>query len=366
MTDLSPQGTKRENLIGFLRRNKPWLGPLTGLVLVAFAFAVWIFWWPNTFSNPDRRTIIVSKGATFAEVLDSLEAEGIISSRWTIKVAARVLDMSTSIKVGKYLFSSGITNHRILTDLRDGASRVLIPVSIPEGSRVRTIAGRFARHIDADSTLFMHLCSDTSFIRSLGVDAPDLEGYLLPDTYSFHWQTDERTVIREMVGAFTDFYADSMIERQKELRMSMHQIVTMASIVEGESKKEEERPIIAGVYYNRLKKRMRLEADPTIQYVIADGPRRLTYRDLDTPSPYNTYRNYGLPPGPVNNPGRKAILAALFPEQHGYLFFVADGFGGHIFTRTFAEHQRAVRDFRKIRRMQERAAALESSGPSSR
>ena len=355
----------RELLIAFLGRHKLWLTPLAALVMVAVLFVVWVFWWPNTFSDPDLRTIIVSKGASFSEVLDSLEAEGIITNRWTIKVAERALKVSTSIMVGKYVFESGVTNHGILARLRDGTSRVLIVVSIPEGARMRSIAGRYARGLEADSALFMELCSDTAFIRSLGISASDLEGYLLPDTYNFHWQTDERSVIREMVGAFVDFYADSMIERQNELRKSMHEIVTMASIVEGESKKDDERGVIAGVYYNRLKKRMRLEADPTIQYIIPDGPRRLTYRDLDTPSPYNTYRKYGLPPGPVNNPGKKAILAALYPEQHAYLFFVADGFGGHTFTRTFSEHRRAVRDFRRIRRMQRQAAALESSGPSS-
>lgn len=355
----------RDRLIGFIRRNILWLVP-AAVVLLALGFTVWIFWWPNVFSDPERRTIIVSKGATFGEVLDSLETKDIIASRWSIKVAARLLGMSSSVMVGKYAFESGITNHTILAHLRDGTSRVLIPVSVPEGARMRSVAGRYSRWIDADSSRFMELCRDTAFIRSLGIQAPDLEGYLLPDTYAFHWQTDERSVIRDMVGAFHAFYGDSFATRQKELRMTMQQIVTLASIVEGESKKDDERATIAGVYYNRLKKRMRLEADPTIQYIVPDGPRRLTYRDLEISSPYNTYRSYGLPPGPVNNPGRMSLRAALYPARHEYLFFVADGSGGHIFTKTFAEHKRAVRDFRKIRRMQEQAALFESSQPSPR
>lgn len=350
----------RNRLIDFIRRNILWLVP-AAVGVFALAFTAWIFWWPNFFSDPDRRTIIVSRGATFSEVLDSLETKGIIANRWSIKVAARVLDMSSSVMVGKYAFESGITNHGILAHLRDGTGRVLIPVSVPEGARMRSVAGRFARALDADSARFMELCSDTAFIRSLGISAKDLEGYLLPDTYAYHWETDEQSVIRGLVGAFHATYGDSFVARQKELRMTMHQIVTLASIVEGESKKDDERAVIAGVYYNRLKKRMRLEADPTIQYIIPDGPRRLTYRDLEIPSPYNTYRSYGLPPGPVNNPGRMSLRAALYPEQHEYLFFVADGFGGHIFTKTFSEHRRAVRDFRKVRRLQEQAASLESS-----
>ena len=355
----------RDRLVAFIRRNLLWLVPAAAAML-ALAFSVWIFWWPNVFSDPDRRTIIVSKGATFSDVLDSLEAKDIIASRWSIKVAARVLDVGSSVMVGKYAFESGVTNHAILAHLRDGTARVLIPVSVPEGARMRSVAGRFARALDADSARFMELCRDTAFIRSLGIPAASLEGYLLPDTYAFHWETDERSVIRDLVGAFHAFYGDSFVARQQELRMTMHQIVTLASIVEGESKRDDERAVIAGVYYNRLKKRMRLEADPTIQYIITDGPRRLTYRDLDTPSPYNTYRSYGLPPGPVNNPGRMSLRAALYPEQHQYLFFVADGFGGHVFTKTFSEHTRAVRDFRKVRRLQEQAASLETTGPSSR
>ncbi len=354
----------KELLLAFVRRHRLWLVPLVALGTLTLLFTVWVFYWPNTFSNPDTRTFIVSKGASFSEVLDSLEANGIITSRWRIKLAARVLDVSTSVMVGKYSFQSGVSNSSILTHLADGSGRVMIAVSIPEGARMRSIASRYARAIDADSARFIALCTDSAFIRSLGLDVPDLEGYLLPDTYNFHWETGEGAVIREMVGAFHKFYNDTLKERQRELGRSLHEIVTMASIVEGESKKDDERAVIAGVYYNRLRKRMRLEADPTIQYIIPDGPRRLTYRDLETPSPYNTYRNYGLPPGPVNNPGRKALLAALFPEQHAYLFFVADGFGGHTFTKTFSEHRRAVRDFRKIRRMQQQAQALEGSSSS--
>jgi UPF0755 protein len=356
----------KERIIAFVGRHRRWLAPLAGALLFAFALTVRIFWWPNTFADPDKRSIIVSAGTPFAQVLDSLEANGIITSRWSIKIADRVMDVSKSIMVGKYVFESGVSNQKILASLRDGSARVLIAVPIPEGARLRSIAGRYARHIDADSARFMALCTDSAFIRSLGLDVSTLEGYLLPDTYRFQWQTDEPTVIRDIVGAFKTFYSDSMVERQNQMRMSMHQIITMASIVEGESRKDEERAVIAGVYYNRLHKRMRLEADPTIQYIIPNGPRRITYQDLEIQSPYNTYRRYGLPPGPVNNPGRQAILAALYPEQHAYLFFVADGFGGHIFTRTFSEHQKAVRDFRRVRRLQQQAAALESTGPSSR
>jgi UPF0755 protein len=135
--------------------------------------------------------------------------------------------------------------------------------------------------------------------------------------------------------------------------------VTFASIVEGEAVLDEERPIISGVYHNRIRKGMRLEADPTIQYVLENGPRRLTYTDLRSNTPYNTYRFPGLPPGPVNNPGKASIMAALYPQGNGYLFFVANGRGGHWFTRTYDEHLHYVRIFRRERRV--RAAAGSAS-----
>jgi UPF0755 protein len=136
--------------------------------------------------------------------------------------------------------------------------------------------------------------------------------------------------------------------RAKELGFTTHQVITLASIVEGEAMYEDEKPRIAGVYLNRLKRNMPLEADPTIQYIIPDGPRRLYYKDLTIQSPYNTYLNKGLPPGPVNNPGKSSILAVLYPEKHKFLYFVSDGRGRHVFSKTYVEHLTAVRRYRKL------------------
>ena len=141
--------------------------------------------------------------------------------------------------------------------------------------------------------------------------------------------------------------------RAEKLGYSVHDIITLASIVEGETKKEEEMPVIAEVYYNRLKHGMKLEADPTIQYLIEGKWRRLLYEDLKTDSPYNTYLYSGLPPGPINNPGKSAILAAFYPDDNNYLYFVADGNGGHKFSSTYSEHLKNVRDYRRWLRAQE-------------
>jgi len=336
---------------------------LVGVAVVLIA-AVWILWWPNSFSDPDERVIYVARGATFKTAVDSLELGGIIKSRWTFRMAAKIIGGATSIKYGKYVFRSGLSNVQILSGLTTGAARKRVTVSIPEGWRIDPVTRRFGRVLGIDSVLLRKLCYDTTFIRGLGVEERNLEGYLLPDTYQFHWNTTEHEVLTRVVGSFRRFYDDSLRVRQREMKMSMRQVLTLASIVEGETRVESERRTIAGVYHNRLKKRMRLGADPTIQYMIADGPRRILYSDLRTPSPYNTYLYYGLPPGPINNPGRSSILATLYPEEHSYIFFVADGTGGHKFSKNYADHLRAVREFRKARRASEERSR--ASGGSSR
>jgi UPF0755 protein len=151
------------------------------------------------------------------------------------------------------------------------------------------------------------------------------------------------------VGEFKRFYTESLQHRANELAWTTKQVLTLASIVEGESALPDERPVISGVYHNRLRKKMRLQADPTIQFMIENGPRRVLYSDLKLDHPYNTYRNHGLPPGPVNNPGKASILAALYPASHNYLFFVANGQGGHWFAANYDDHLRYVRKLRRYR-----------------
>lgn len=330
----------------------------SALAFIVLLVVFWIFWWPNIFSDPSQRIVTISRGTSFSAVIDSLDAQGMIHSKIAMKVAGRILGWSKELKVGRYYFNSGVSNYSMLRDFKDGTSRRMIAVSIPEGVRMRTIARRFGSELGVDSARIMYYCTDSAEVQSFGLEGRTLEGYLLPDTYLFQWQTDEREIVERLVESFKDFYRDSLVERQEELGMTMAQLLAFASIVEGEAQLDSERTIIAGVYHNRLKKRMRLEADPTIQYVLNDGPRRLLYRDLKIESPYNTYLYYGLPPGPINNPGRAAILAALYPAKHQYLFFVADGKGGHVFSRSYSDHQRAVRTYRRVRREMQRAAGL--------
>ena len=320
------------------------------IVVLVVGATYLVFFSSNTTSLASERTVVIPRGASFKSVLDSMEVSGVLRYRWTLSLAGRVLGLTKTMKVGKYLFPRGLSNVGILNDLAEGKYRVLIALPVPEGWRMERTALQCSKILGIDAAHFISLCDNSSFRNQLGIDAPSIEGYLMPDTYRFLWQVSEEEIIERMVGEFKKFYADSLKAREKQMNLTENEVLTLASIVEAEAVLDRERPIIAGVYLNRLKKRMRLEADPTVQYAIPEGKRRLTLSDLRFDSPYNTYRNFGLPPGPINSPGKKSILAVLYPEKHSYLYFVADGTGGHAFSKTYAEHQKAVKKYRKIRR----------------
>ncbi len=318
--------------------------------VLILSIVYFIFWMPLNYPEPNGKVVTIPRGSSFHAAVESLDAAGAIRTRWAFTLAGRLLGDTRSIKVGKYLFASGLSNADILRDMKEGRSRMIISVTIPEGWRIEGIARKFRRELGVDSVKIVALCKDSSMARRYGVEALTVEGYLLPETYNFYWQTDELEIVERMLEGFRGFYVDSLKRRQEQLSLTLNEVVTLASIVEGESGIDEERPVIAGVYWNRLKKHMKLEADPTVQYVIPNGPRRLLYEDLRFDSPYNTYVNTGLPPGPINNPGKRSIVATLYPEKHAYLYFVATGVGGHHFSKNYIEHQKAVKSFRRVRR----------------
>ena len=331
------------------KRFKVLLGAALVVLLVCGVWAYQIFFGSNTFSGAAEKIFYVSRGQSFGSIVDSLESQGIIRDRALFVFVAKMYGGTSRLQVGKYMFKSGVSNADIFLAIRTGRGNSLIAVTIPEGILARAQAKLFARSIGIDSARYVNLVYDEAFTRSLGIDSPSLEGYLIPETYGFYWEQDEKDVLRGVVDQFKHFYNDSLHAKAQEMGWTTNQVLTLASIVEGEAVLSEERPIISGVYHNRLRKGMRLEADPTIQFIFENGPRRVLYSDLLVDHPYNTYRNKGLPPGPVNNPGKASIVASLYPTQHAYLFFVANGSGGHWFTRTYAEHQHYVRMFRKQR-----------------
>lgn len=313
--------------------------------VVSAAVAYYAIWAPHTFQG--TKTVVIGKGKSFAAAAEALRDSGVIANPLLFRAVGKLYGIHT-VRAGRYDFESGMSSLELMRDLQSGSSATSFFITIPEGFRGAQIAHVLKREVGIDSVKFMALF-ETPGRFGAPAHAASLEGYLFPDTYDFAYREDEQVIIECMVREYQKFFVDSLARRAKALKLSIPEVMTMASIVEGEAMKSAERPVIAGLYYNRLKIKMRLEADPTVQYAIPDGPRRLTYADLKTASPYNTYMTKGLPPGPINNPGRASILAALYPASHKYLFFVADGTGGHVFARTYDEHMKNVRAYRKHR-----------------
>ncbi|MBN2087973.1 endolytic transglycosylase MltG [candidate division KSB1 bacterium] len=302
----------------------------------------------------------IKSGSTLTDIANLLFEKGVIQNVDDFIFTAKLFKLSDKLKAGQYVLPVNLSNYQLLKMLETGKVTAL-KVVIPEGYISWQIAGLLQKKIEIDSTEFMTLVSDSAFIKSLEIESTSLEGYLYPNTYFFTWGMSARQVIQKLVAEFHKNYNDSLKQQTKNMGWTIHEIVTLASIIEGEAMVDSERVMISAVYHNRLKKNMRLQADPTIQFIIPDGPRRLLNKDLAIDSPYNTYKYGGLPPGPVNNPGINSIIAAINPADVPYIYFVAKGDGSHIFSKTWRQHLNAKRNFDKVRREVRRKANANKS-----
>ena len=237
-----------------------------------------------------------------------------------------------------------MTPRRILATIVEG-DVLLHRITIPEGFNLHQIAEAVARAGFGDAESFYEIATDPAVVAAAGFEGQSLEGYLYPDTYSFPKGYSQSSIIDAMTQRFRDAVSDAWRSRAAEMGMSLHEVVTLASIIEKETGDPAERPLIASVFHNRLAKGMRLETDPTVIYGIENFDGNLTRRHLRTPTPYNTYRIRGLPPGPIASPGHAALEAALFPAVSDYLFFVSRNDGTHQFSRNLQDHQEAVRKY---------------------
>jgi len=301
--------------------------------------------------NTAKARVTVIRGDNLRKVASRLESSDVIFSKYFFILAGKILGYEDKMIPGEYQFENGLTNIDALRLLSDPYMVRGYDVAIPEGLRIKQIARLLSRQVGIDSASFVKETVNDSLLNLLGVKADNLEGFLFPDTYRFSFgQTGNREaeIVRTLFSQFKRKLTREIRDTIKMKRMNLKDLITMASIIEGETRHLPEMKRIAGVYYNRLRKNMRLEADPTVQYSLPDGPkRRLTYNDLKYPSPYNTYLKKGLPPGPINNPGMNAIYAALYPENHKFLYFVAKGDGSHVFAESYEQHKKNVEQYRK-------------------
>jgi UPF0755 protein len=302
-------------------------------------------------SQPAR--VILPAGTSFGAVTESLAAHGVISHPRRFKLMARIRGVDRSVHAGVYEFPGGISEWDVLGMLAHG-KKAALRFTVPEGLTIQDVAALAAERLGIRADSFIAAARDSSAASHLlGMPVPSFEGFLRPETYVLPADVNARELVRIMAEGFKSDWRPSWDARLDSLKMNQLELVTLASIVEGEARVDQEREIIAGVYRNRLRIGMALQADPTVQYAISlkRGRRksRLFEKDYQFNSPYNTYLNPGLPPGPVNSPSRRSIEASLYPADVRYLYFVAGPDGRHIFSRTYSEHLRAVRRIRQLR-----------------
>ena len=300
--------------------------------------------------------VTVPIGATMRIAADSLESAGVIGSARAFSFYARLRNRDRRIKAGTYILDRRASWDDIITALEEGRG-IVFTVTIPEGWDLKTMVPVISRVMKVPEAELDSAARDTALIRRLGIPTASLEGYLFPETYLLPEGSAPLPIVRRLVSEFERRWKPEWNAQLEKLGMTRHQVITLASIIEKEARVATERPIISAVYHNRLKRGMLLQADPTVLYALGRHESRVLYRHLELKSPYNTYRNVGLPPGPIASPGSASIEAALFPADVPYLYFVAHPDGHHEFRTTLREHNEAVRQMRILRRQMQRAAA---------
>ncbi|MGI6364912.1 MAG: endolytic transglycosylase MltG [Bacillota bacterium] len=332
------------------------------ILAVGAAGAAWYGWtWLQSMLEPvsaqeEQILVTIPKGATSARVGKILEDAGLIHNSTVFRLWLRHYELDGKIQAGDYFLSPSQSLSEIVDKLVAGeVYRETLRFTIPEGLFLTDIAARLAEKGIVDEGRFLELASDLSlwqdywFIQELpeGSEVP-LEGYLFPETYEIFASEENREelIIDMMLRQFEKVFTQEMRDQAKAMGMSVHEVVTLASIVEKEAIVDHERPIIAGVFLNRLEKPMALQSCATVNYVLQDfSIRNLSKEQMAIPSPYNTYINRGLPPGPIAAPGQASLKAVLWPERTDYLYFVAkdDGSSEHYFGRNFEEHQANIK-----------------------
>jgi UPF0755 protein len=317
-------------------------------ILVLISFYILLQWmvipisWP---AKEDSVDVIIKEGDSMLKVVERLKEANLIRHGTGFLFLSKITQKDKHIHAGKYSFKKGLTLYSLLDELFNGKV-ILKNVTIPEGLTAKEIAGILQREIQMDSVAFVKMTENSRIIQSLNLSAPNLEGYLFPETYKLTWGISPQKVVQIMVEQFQKTFNDSLLKRTQEINFSLNQVITLASLIEAEAKEQKERTVISAVFHNRLKRGLLLQSCPTVTYGLPEISRTLTLEDLERDTPYNTYLHAGLPPGPICNPGRASIVAALYPADVDYLYFVSRGDGTHVFSKTLAEHDKAKNEIR--------------------
>ncbi len=318
---------------------KQFFGFLLVLVIVAGAYIAYKIYIPYNIGT-EIRSVTINENDSFPVVLKNLNQAGVLKSDYIFKIMAIFSGVDKKLSPGRYDFVGRISLYDVLRKLKNKDIATLM-VTIPEGLSVYKIAGLVAARLDIDSAEFVARAFDTAFAENQ-YNIEGFEGYLFPETYRL-WYGIKTDQIFDILLTEFRHKSSGLFDSLQDSHYSARELLVLASIIEAEARADDEKPLISSVYHNRLKRKMKLQADPTVIYALGGLDRPLLYKDLEVDSPYNTYKHEGLPPGPINSPGLASIKAAINPAETNYLYFVADGNGRHIFSRTLVEHNRAKR-----------------------
>lgn len=331
---------------------------ILGIFIVLITIAVIIVF--NQIGPYDKRNekdiiIEIPQGASVTHISDILYKEKLIKNKSLFKVVVRISDKAHNIKAGKYLLNQSYSNNDILNVIVSGkVYNDGIKVTIPEGSTSNEIIDILvSKKLGTKENYEKLIKSPSEFYGEFNYlkenDITSLEGFLYPQTYYFDEADSEKQVLSQMLAMFKKIYTEELAKQQQKLGLTLQQTVNLASIVEKEAVLNEDRPIIASVFYNRLDIDMPLQSDATIQYIFPERKRIVTYNDLEIDSPYNSYKNKGLPPTPIANPGIKSIEGTLYPKETEYLYFVAKMNGGNNYSKTYEQHLKYVKEYKDER-----------------
>jgi UPF0755 protein len=317
---------------------------------------LWVSWFSVEFASPPKRpsevvTFEVKAGETAKDIARNLKDQGLIRADWAFVLGYRLFYSGQSLKAGEYTIQLPTSAKNILFILTEGKVK-LYPITIPEGLTRKETAQHLESSLSIAREEFLRVSDNTSLISDLDAEARNLEGYLFPETYSFPKNPDAEMIGAAMITQFRRVFGETWIKRASEIGMTIREVVTLASLIEKETSLPEERKLISGVFHNRLRIGMKLDCDPTIIYALKEEggfEGRLRTMDLKIDTPYNTYLYGGLPPGPIANPGKDSLEAALYPAEVDYLYFVSRNDGSHHFSRSFREHQNAVNKYQRSR-----------------
>ena len=323
------------------------------------AYYAIILLWPQS-DTDDAISISISKGSTLIDISTDLYNKKVIKNKSSFILAVKMLGYEKDIPAGKFNIDNVSTNYSLVNKLINSVN-VSKKVTILEGWSINEIAEKLHSSLKIDEKNFLNASKNKAMLNKWDIKSTSFEGYLFPNTYQFAEDVSPIKIIDKMVSEYKKNVTKKMYDRMSKINLNENEVLTLASIIEGEAIYDSERPTISGVYHNRSKKGMRLQADPTIQYIIDASPSRLLNKDVKIKSPYNTYLNHGLPPGPINNPGLESIKAALYPEEIDFLYFVAKGDGYHTFSKTEKEHNKAKRAFQKVRRKMRKVKKVNNS-----